>query len=180
MGLTIDCSAGGTTDPAPGYYDITGQQLTITATPDSGYKFEYWDIEGNLNYVPTLTIFVYYELSAYAFFSPIAPPPAPNGKITSMQVKDIARNILYTWTDPSRVWNTTPTVVPGAGNIWIMASATNIGTAIGNLTVKIINASTGVVLATVTVPTAIGGSTGVIWTGDMPNANLQFAASVTP
>jgi len=95
-------------------------------------------------------------------------------------VKDITRNILYTWTDPSRVWNATPSVVPGAGNIWIMANATNIGTATGNLTVKITNASTGAVLATITVPTAIGGSTGVVWTGDMPNANLQLAVSVTP
>jgi len=41
--LTISADAGGTTDPAPGTYIYdTGTQVTITATPDTGYRFANW------------------------------------------------------------------------------------------------------------------------------------------
>jgi uncharacterized delta-60 repeat protein/uncharacterized repeat protein (TIGR02543 family) len=41
--LTISASAGGTTDPSPGDYTYdSGIQVSITATPDSGYRFSKW------------------------------------------------------------------------------------------------------------------------------------------
>jgi len=41
--LTISASAGGTTDPSPGDYTYdSGIQVSITATPDSGYGFSEW------------------------------------------------------------------------------------------------------------------------------------------
>jgi uncharacterized repeat protein (TIGR02543 family) len=50
--LTLTASTGGTTDPAPGAYAYdTGDQVTITAIPDSGYVFTGWsgDASGNAN-----------------------------------------------------------------------------------------------------------------------------------
>jgi len=41
--LTIAAGAGGTTNPSPGSYaHDTGTQITVTATPNSGYQFSGW------------------------------------------------------------------------------------------------------------------------------------------
>ena len=41
--LLISVTAGGTTEPAPGSYDVTiGETRVVTAKPDSGYLFDYW------------------------------------------------------------------------------------------------------------------------------------------
>jgi hypothetical protein len=50
--LTIATDTGGTTDPTPGSYTYdSGTQITITATPDSGYEFSNWsgDVSGTTN-----------------------------------------------------------------------------------------------------------------------------------
>ena len=42
--LTIDSGPGGTTNPEPGSYEYdSGVDVTITAIPDSGYRFQEWN-----------------------------------------------------------------------------------------------------------------------------------------
>ena len=46
--LSINTTAGGTTDPAPGihsYFD--GEQVTVTATPELGWVFDHWLLDGS-------------------------------------------------------------------------------------------------------------------------------------
>ncbi len=50
--LTIDTTAGGTTDPAPGSYTYDyGTEVSVTAVPNSGYQFSGWsgDATGTTN-----------------------------------------------------------------------------------------------------------------------------------
>ncbi len=45
--LTISTTAGGTTDPTPGTHTyVNGTAVSITATPDINYEFEYWVLDG--------------------------------------------------------------------------------------------------------------------------------------
>ena len=45
--VAVIASTGGTSDPAPGTYTYNyGDTITLTATPDSGFKFLYWIICG--------------------------------------------------------------------------------------------------------------------------------------
>ena len=56
--LTINAGTGGTTDPAPGSYTHdAGTQVTVTAQPNSGYKFNGWSgaVSGTTNPV-TITM----------------------------------------------------------------------------------------------------------------------------
>ena len=46
--LTITATAGGTTDPTPGTYTYTaGTSVEVTATPDAGYRFDHWVLDGS-------------------------------------------------------------------------------------------------------------------------------------
>ena len=43
--LTIKTTEGGTTDPEPGTYTyVEGTTVTVTAIPDTGYRFSYWEL----------------------------------------------------------------------------------------------------------------------------------------
>jgi len=47
--LTISSNSGGTTDPAPGTYTYDyGEDVTVTAIPDSGYVHHYWLLDGQV------------------------------------------------------------------------------------------------------------------------------------
>ena len=46
--LTLLTSAGGTTNPAPGkYIHGEGTVVQVTATPNSGYKLDHWELDGS-------------------------------------------------------------------------------------------------------------------------------------
>jgi len=46
--LTISATAGGTTNPAPGTYTCSaGTTVEVTATPDVGYRFDHWVLNGS-------------------------------------------------------------------------------------------------------------------------------------
>lgn len=48
--VVIYSSVGGTTDPVTGSYSYpNGTLITLTATPDEGYEFQYWVVEGIIN-----------------------------------------------------------------------------------------------------------------------------------
>jgi len=73
--LTITVTAGGTTSPAPGTYTYTnGTVATVTAIPNIGYIFDYWELNGtnvgSANPYP-LTMDANYAL--HAVFVPIPP-----------------------------------------------------------------------------------------------------------
>ncbi|GAG20801.1 unnamed protein product, partial [marine sediment metagenome] len=56
--LSVNAMFGGTIDPPPGMYSYAANTLvTITAIPDTGYRFEYWsgDVSGTDNPI-TITI----------------------------------------------------------------------------------------------------------------------------
>ncbi len=45
----ILAAVGGTTNPAPGTYTyLANQTISLTATPDSGYEFKYWNAKGSV------------------------------------------------------------------------------------------------------------------------------------
>jgi hypothetical protein len=45
--VVVKESPGGTTDPGAGTYTFTeGSSITLTATPDDGYEFQYWTASG--------------------------------------------------------------------------------------------------------------------------------------
>ena len=69
--LALTASAGGTTNPAPGsLVYLTGASVTITATPDSGYRFSGWtgDASGTAN---PLTVVMSASKAIKANFEPL-------------------------------------------------------------------------------------------------------------
>jgi len=45
--LTLNAAAGGTTNPLPGLYETSvGKTRQVTAIPNSGYTFSYWELDG--------------------------------------------------------------------------------------------------------------------------------------
>ena len=72
--ITISASSGGTTNPEPGRITLLeGNQLSIEAKPDDGYKFDHW--EGDVTGTDSLvTITVTKTMSIIAVFSPNLPP----------------------------------------------------------------------------------------------------------
>lgn len=54
--VTIGSSANGTTAPSPGTYNYTSEStIAFAATPNDGYKFDYWLINGEANTTNPLT-----------------------------------------------------------------------------------------------------------------------------
>ena len=87
---------------------------------------------------------------------------------------------MYTWTDPSRVWNATPSVVPGANNLLIAFTFINTGIGgAGAITMTLKN-TVGTVLATKTVTLNPNDYDVLSWQGDMPNTTLSLVATATP
>jgi len=69
--LTISTTAGGTTDPAPGSYTVTGP-VTVTAIPEAGYRLSRWMLDGvNVGNPPSITVTMDGNHALEAFFEPI-------------------------------------------------------------------------------------------------------------
>ena len=74
--LIIKTTTGGTTDPEPGQYQYpTGSTVTVTAIPDSGYNFNYWDVNGTKNTSNPITLTLKNNVTLTAFFKKTALPP---------------------------------------------------------------------------------------------------------
>jgi len=73
--LWIGVQGSGTTNPAPGTYTYpAGVQVQVTAIPDSGYLFDYWQLDSTTSTINpvTLTMDTNYDLIAHF----MAQPPA--------------------------------------------------------------------------------------------------------
>jgi hypothetical protein len=57
--LNISSTAGGSTNPLPGNYTYDyGTNVTLAATPNSGYVFKYWLVDGNIVENSSITILI--------------------------------------------------------------------------------------------------------------------------
>jgi len=81
--LTLSAETGGTTDPVPGShtYDV-GTDVSLTAIPDSGYRFTGWtgDVLGGLENVIPVTITMDSDKSITANFEAESPDEGETGK----------------------------------------------------------------------------------------------------
>lgn len=66
--LTITATAGGTTDPIPGtYVHSSGKVVDVTASPDAGYYFDHWELDGvNVGRVNPISIIMNKDYALYA------------------------------------------------------------------------------------------------------------------
>jgi hypothetical protein len=74
--LIITATAGGTTNPAPGRYEIKeGTSVTVTALPDESYRFNHWELDGAIRTENPITIIMDRAYSLHAVFEYVPPPP---------------------------------------------------------------------------------------------------------
>jgi len=107
------------------------------------------------------------------------PPSGVSGTINAIQVRDILKNLWFSWANGSWGANGSPSVNPGASNLYIKFNAVNTGGSAGTLTLRITN-SLGTLLASVAVYTPTGENAGIEWTGNMPSTSYGITLSVTP
>jgi len=71
----ITATAGGTTNPAPGNYTyVSGAVVSVTATPDLGYSFHCWLLDGTIKTENPIDILMYTDHTLEAFFIDDIPP----------------------------------------------------------------------------------------------------------
>jgi hypothetical protein len=76
--VTVLSSPNGTTMPAAGIYTyMVNNSAIFTATPISGYQFDYWLVNGISNLSNPMTQVITSDLSVNPVFSLIPPPPPP-------------------------------------------------------------------------------------------------------
>jgi len=69
--LSISATSHGTTDPAPGNYTYTeGEQVTVTALPNSGYAFDHWLLDGSQVQNSPITVTISQNRTLQAVFYP--------------------------------------------------------------------------------------------------------------
>jgi hypothetical protein len=100
------------------------------------------------------------------------------GQINAIRIQDVSRQKWFNRNNG--VWDTMPSVSPGSGNLYVAFNAVNNGGAAGNLVLTIKESSSGTVLATKTVATAVGGNAGIEYTGSMPTVSYGITCTVMP
>jgi len=107
------------------------------------------------------------------------PPSGASGTINAIRVHDVSKNVWFSWDNGS--WGATgsPSVNPGASNLYIAFNVVNTGGSAGILTLRVTD-SLGALLASIAVYTPTGGNAGIEWTGNMPSASYGITLSVTP
>jgi len=69
--LTIMATVGGKTNPAPGtYMRVAGTVASVTAMPDGGYHFDYWELDGVNNSANPISVTMNKEHKLIAVFAP--------------------------------------------------------------------------------------------------------------
>jgi PKD repeat protein len=79
--LTIISTSGGTTNPPPGNYQHPqGTDVVVTAVPDSGYTFDYWELDDvNMGSLTSIPFSMNKNHTLHAIFKEIPFPPPPVG-----------------------------------------------------------------------------------------------------
>jgi hypothetical protein len=79
--LTITTTTGGTTSPAPGNHVYpSGTNVLVTATPQSGYNFDHWELDGlNVGSTNPYTVTMNANHTLHAVSKEIPPPPPVGG-----------------------------------------------------------------------------------------------------
>lgn len=73
--LTVQTTVGGITDPTPGNYEHDeGASVTVTATPDSGYDFSHWILDGETRTEKSTVVIMDKDYTLTAYFEVIPPP----------------------------------------------------------------------------------------------------------
>jgi hypothetical protein len=72
LSTSVSPSGIGSVSPSGGQYE-SGVQVTLTATPASGYTFDYWDGDAS-DSSPTITVIMDSDKSVIAHFADTAPP----------------------------------------------------------------------------------------------------------
>jgi hypothetical protein len=73
--LTVSATTGGTTNPASGSYRYTtGSTVTVTAFPDTNYRFSYWTLNGTRRTENPITITMDKDYTLMAVFEYVPPP----------------------------------------------------------------------------------------------------------
>lgn len=81
--LTISSTTGGTTSPSPGAQSYTeGTVVSVSAIPNSGYKFLYWKLDGVINYDNPISVTMNTNHQLDAYFEVIPPPPPDEYSLT--------------------------------------------------------------------------------------------------
>lgn len=82
--LTIEATAGGSTEPPSGSYIYDpGSAVSVTAMPDVGFVFAHWILNGAIGpQVSTITLTLNTDISLRAEFTGEEPPPPPPEKET--------------------------------------------------------------------------------------------------
>lgn len=87
VGLVISIDGSGTTIPAPGTYNYEkGAGVTLIATPNRGWRFKHWNINGTLSGNSEQEIFLNEPVQAQAvftFFTSSATPELPHSGISA-------------------------------------------------------------------------------------------------
>lgn len=85
--LTVDASEGGSVDPSGSNVYDCGSTVTITATPNSGYRFSGWD--GDIVGEAQTTLSVYRDIQGKALFEPLVDADAAT---TSAETPSVEEN----------------------------------------------------------------------------------------
>jgi hypothetical protein len=95
--LTIEINGEGSTEPEPGIHTFPeDEMLTITAFPEDGHFFDFWDINGEVFYEPSVYLNMTQHFIVTAYFIPEYDFNTPQG--VSTQHGD--NQAVVSWSEP--------------------------------------------------------------------------------
>ena len=109
-------------------------------------------------------------------------PPSTATTIIAIRVRDINKDVWYSWDNGARPWNVSTGIAVGTPVYAVVYATTPIAQ---NVTMKVMDANTGTVLASKTAWAVPGSGSGqgifVEWTGNMPaSGQLAFTSTSAP
>jgi len=113
--VTIQSSSNGTTDPSSGTYNQTsGSSVTFTATPDSGYVFGHWLIDGVADTTNPVTKTITSNLTISPIFT-LAPITLIVSSTTSLYETGVENDAIKPAFEAKYPWITVSFLAQGTG-----------------------------------------------------------------